>query len=85
MSIPPERAFQKFGGTSISKVVALSSKVKIKIETLSEAIIVTGTQKEFFLSALAPKITGRSGKTQGERIVKIPARKARRSIVISEK
>jgi len=80
---PPEKAFQKLGGTQISTVLALSKREKTIIEILSEAIIMSGIFFDFVSSALAPKTIGRSGRTHGARTVRTHERNAiARSVIV---
>lgn len=84
MIIPPEKAFQKLGGTPIKTVLALSMREKSIIEILSDPMIISGILLFFPSSALAPITIGRSGKTHGAKTVSIPDKKAiTKSVIIS--
>ena len=63
-------------------VVAWTSRVKNIIERLSDAMIIYGRDFADKLFALAQSMTGKSGRTQGASIVKIPAKKDTMSKVI---
>ena len=64
---------QNEGPTFMSAVLPFNIKVKMKTDTESEPIIMSGRLR-FFVSVSEPaKITGKSGKTHGARTVKIPA------------
>jgi hypothetical protein len=78
---PPENIDQKLCGTVINKVLAFNSIENKIIEIARDAIIIYG---HFLLlsSRLQAKIIGKSGKTQGASIVKIPARKEIKSNII---
>lgn len=73
---PPEKLFQKLGGTSISSVEVLRSKVKTIIDSPSEVIMIIGVYLFFPSSSEAQKIIGRIGSTQGASTVKIPEKNA---------
>mgnify|MGYP000497057108 CR=1 FL=1 len=83
--IPPEKPFQKLCGISIKIVDAFKRRVKRTMETAREKVITKGLQG--FLSATdPPRMIGRSGRTQGAKIVSIPATKeTRRSSMDFEK
>lgn len=68
----PERYFQKEFGISINTVDALRNTVKSTIESANESVITYGYH-HFFSMKDPARITGRTGRTQGARIVRIPA------------
>jgi hypothetical protein len=70
--IPPDRMFQKPCGTSISNVDAFKISEKRIMLTAKDIVTITGFFRSFE-SAELPMITGKSGSTQGAKIVKIPA------------
>lgn len=70
---PPENIAQKLCGTHIKNVVAFKSIEKTIIDIASEAIIIYG-HFLLFSSTLQAKIIGRSGKTQGAKIVRTHAK-----------
>jgi hypothetical protein len=72
MRIPPEVYFQNELGISIKSVETLSKRVKITIDTASENVTIYGYHHLFSVSDPA-RITGRTGRTHGARIVSIPA------------
>jgi len=72
MSMPPEIYFQKEFGILINTVDALSSTVKTTIDTASESVTIYGYHHFFSVSDPA-RITGRTGRTHGARMVRIPA------------
>ena len=81
--IPPEKLFQKLGGTPIKTVLALSMSEKSIIEILSDPMIIRGILLLFPSSALAPITIGRSGSTHGARTVSTPDKKAMiKSVII---
>jgi hypothetical protein len=80
--IPPEKDFQKLGGTPINTVLALSMSENNIIETLRDPIITRGIFLLFPSSALAPRTIGRSGKTHGASTVRTQERNAIISSVI---
>ena len=82
--IPPEKAFQKLGGTPISTVLAFKISENKIIEILRDPIITKGIFLLFPSSALAHITIGRRGRTQGAKTVSIPDRNAITRSVISE-
>ena len=80
--IPPETYFQKDEGISMKRVVTFRSTVKSTIESASESVTRYGYHFCFSVSDPA-RTMGRTGKTQGARMVSIPARNdAIKSVVI---
>ena len=72
--IPPENNFQTIGSTHIKTVEAFNKSENNIIENHKEAIIIYGLDLFSASLTLAHKITGKSGKTHGARIVKTQAR-----------
>ena len=72
--MPPENVSQKSCGTLIKREELFKSRVKTTILPARELVTITGFQR-FVEPAVLPIITGRSGRTQGARIVSPPARK----------
>jgi hypothetical protein len=70
--IPAEKYFQKASGILIKIVEAFNNKVKIVIEAAKDKVTIIGLFIDFE-SAPPPTITGKRGRTQGAKIVKIPA------------
>ena len=83
MIIPPEKLFQKLGGTPISTVLALRISEKSMIEILSDPIIIRGIFLLLPSSALAPITIGSSGSTHGASTVSTPDKNAiNKSVII---
>jgi hypothetical protein len=79
--ITPERYFQKLCGISIKIVEAFKTTVNRIIDTASESITRYGYHFCFSPSEPA-RTTGRTGRTHGASMVKIPAKnEARRSVI----
>lgn len=74
--IPPEKAFQKLGGTPINTVLAFKRREKIIIDRLRDQIITNGIFLLFQSSALAHNTIGKSGRTQGAKTVRTQERNA---------
>ena len=70
IKITQENSFQTIGSISIKRVDALSKSENTMIETLSEAMIIYGLYLSLESSTEAPSITGKSGNTQGAKIVR---------------
>ena len=73
--IVPEIYFKKPVPTHDNSAVACTIIVTIIIETESDAMIIYGLDLLAVSQALAQRITGKSGRTQGASIVSIPAKK----------
>lgn len=72
--MPQERYFQNALGTSMKRVDTFRRTVKSTTENASEKVIRYGYHLCF--SVRDPvRMTGRTGRTQGARMVKIPAKK----------
>ena len=74
MSIPQLKVFHTIGSTHIRAVDAFNIREKNIIEILNEAITIYGLYLSFESSTEAPSITGKSGRTQGAKIVRIQER-----------
>ena len=74
IKITQEKSFQTIGFTQINIVEAFKSSEKIIIDTHKEAIIIYGLYLSLTSVAEAHKITGKSGKTQGAKIVSTQAK-----------
>ncbi len=70
ISIPPLNVFHTIGSTQIKAVDAFNIREKNIMETLRAAIIIYGLNLSFESSTEAPSITGKSGNTQGAKIVR---------------
>jgi len=69
-----ENNFQTIGSIAIKSVVAFKASEKIIIDIASARIIIYGRILSFESSILAHNITGKRGNTQGDSIVKTPAK-----------
>lgn len=74
--IPPEKDFQKLGGTPMRTVLAFKRRENKIIDTESDPIMIRGILLLFPSSALAPRTIGSSGNTHGARTVRTPERNA---------
>ena len=72
--IIPDAIFKYFSGVQINNVVAFNNNVKTSTEKASERIIIYGLDLLSASPAEAHNITGKSGKTQGAKIVRTPAK-----------
>ncbi len=84
INITQEKIFHTIGSNHIKSVVALSNIENITIENIRDSIIIYGLYLSSGLVVLAQSITGKSGKTQGARIVKTQARNDTIKIVINQ-
>lgn len=69
------KSFHTIGSTHINKVDAFNNNENIIIEILSDIIIIYGLDLLSNSCILLQRIIGKSGKTHGASIVKIPAKK----------
>lgn len=72
MRITPETYFQNSGGTLIRRVEAFKRIVNSTIDSANEAVTMYGYHFHFSHTDPA-RITGRTGRTHGARIVRTPA------------
>src|SRR4051812_46226962 len=81
--IPPERYFQKSCGMFMKTVLALRSNVKIITDSPKDRITTNTRRLLSLVSEIdLPKITGKSGKIHGAKIVSTPATKDRTNNVM---
>jgi hypothetical protein len=84
MRIPPERYFQKLCGTSMKRVDTFRRTVNSTTESASESVTIYGYH--FFCSVRDPaRMTGRTGRTHGASMVKIPAKNEAKKRVIEKR
>ena len=73
-TMPPERYAQKYDGISIKRIDTLRSTVKSTTDRAKDSVTSTGYHRCFSLIDPA-RMTGRTGRTHGASMVKIPAMK----------